>query len=77
MRRLVKVLILVLLPLALAYAAWPIYSALEIREAVIARIPQRRLGTPRDVAEVVAFLARRASYINGTVIHVNGGLFGG
>ena len=36
MRRLVKVLILVLLPLALAYAAWPIYSALEIREAVIA-----------------------------------------
>jgi len=36
MRRLIKVLILVLLPLALAYAAWPIYSALEIREAVIA-----------------------------------------
>jgi hypothetical protein len=36
MRRLVKVLILVLLPLAIAYAAWPIYSALEIREAVIA-----------------------------------------
>ena len=36
MRRLVKVVILVLLPLALAYAAWPIYSALEIREAVIA-----------------------------------------
>ena len=36
MRRLAKVLILVLLPLALAYAAWPIYSALEIREAVIA-----------------------------------------
>ena len=36
MRRLIKVLILVLLPLSLAYAAWPIYSALEIREAVIA-----------------------------------------
>jgi hypothetical protein len=36
MRRLAKVLILVLLPLALTYAAWPIYSALEIREAVIA-----------------------------------------
>ena len=36
MRRLVKVVILVLLPLALAYAVWPIYSALEIREAVIA-----------------------------------------
>lgn len=49
----------------------------EILEAVIGRIPLRRLGTPQDVAEVVAFLARRASYINGTVIHVNGGLFGG
>jgi hypothetical protein len=36
MRRLAKVLILVLLPLAVAYAAWPIYSALEIREAVVA-----------------------------------------
>jgi len=49
----------------------------EIREAVVARIPLRRLGAPQDVAEVVAFLARRASYINGSVIHVNGGLFGG
>jgi 3-oxoacyl-[acyl-carrier protein] reductase len=29
------------------------------------------------VAEVVAFLATRASYVNGTVIHVNGGMFGG
>jgi len=26
---------------------------------------------------VVAFLATRGSYINGTVIHVNGGLYGG
>jgi NAD(P)-dependent dehydrogenase (short-subunit alcohol dehydrogenase family) len=29
------------------------------------------------VAEVVAWLATRASYVNGGVIHVNGGLFGG
>ena len=35
MRRLIKVLILVL-PLALAYLAWPVYSALEIREAMVA-----------------------------------------
>jgi len=26
---------------------------------------------------VVAFLAARGSYINGSVIHVNGGLYGG
>jgi hypothetical protein len=35
MRRLTKVLILAL-PLALAYLAWPVYSALEIREAIVA-----------------------------------------
>ena len=35
MRRLIKVFILAL-PLALAYAAWPVHSALEIREAIVA-----------------------------------------
>jgi Protein of unknown function (DUF2939) len=36
MRRLVKVVVFVLLPLAVAYAAWPVHSALEIREAIVA-----------------------------------------
>jgi len=35
MRRLVKVLILAL-PLAIAYLAWPVFAALEIREAIVA-----------------------------------------
>jgi hypothetical protein len=35
MRRLIKVLVLAL-PLVLAYLAWPVYSALEIREAMVA-----------------------------------------
>jgi 3-oxoacyl-[acyl-carrier protein] reductase len=48
----------------------------EIRDAIIARIPQGRMGRPEEVAEVVAFLASRASYVNGSVIHVNGGMFG-
>ena len=34
----------------------------------------RRLGTPKDVAQAVAFLCSNASsYITGTTIHVNGG----
>ena len=49
----------------------------EIREGILARIPQGRMGRPDEVAEVVAFLVTRASYINGTVVHVNGGMFGG
>jgi 3-oxoacyl-[acyl-carrier protein] reductase len=49
----------------------------EVQQAILARIPQGRMGRPEEVAEVVAFLAARASYVNGTVIHVNGGMFGG
>ena len=49
----------------------------EIRSSILARIPQGRMGRADEIADVVAFLATRASYINGTVIHVNGGMFGG
>jgi 3-oxoacyl-[acyl-carrier protein] reductase len=49
----------------------------EVRGAILARIPQGRMGRPEEVAEVVAFLATRGSYVNGCVLHVNGGLFGG
>ena len=49
----------------------------EIRDDVLKRIPLGRLGQPCEVAEVVAFLATGASYVTGTVIHVNGGLYGG
>ena len=38
-------------------------------------IPARRLGTPQELAAVVAFLAsERASYVTGTSIAVDGGL---
>jgi len=47
------------------------------REAILARIPLRRMGTPEEVAEVVAWLATGASYVHGSVIHVNGGMYGG
>lgn len=49
----------------------------EIRDDILRRIPLERLGQPCEVAEVVAFLATRASYVTGTVIHVNGGMYGG
>jgi 3-oxoacyl-[acyl-carrier protein] reductase len=49
----------------------------EAREAILARVPLGRMGTPEEVAEVVAWLATGASYVQGSVIHVNGGLYGG
>lgn len=35
--------------------------------------PLNRLGTPRDIAEVVAFLAGSGRWINGQVVFANGG----
>ena len=48
----------------------------EAREALLSQIPLKRVGTPREVAAVVRFLASDgAAYITGQVIHVNGGLY--
>ena len=45
------------------------------REKIILNIPIKRLGTPKDVANAVNFLAKEdSSYITGHTIHVNGGL---
>jgi 3-oxoacyl-[acyl-carrier protein] reductase len=50
----------------------------EKRASVLARTPLGRLGVPEDVAGAVCFLAsEEASFINGAVIDVNGGLITG
>jgi 3-oxoacyl-[acyl-carrier protein] reductase len=47
----------------------------EARTAMSGQIPLERLGSPRDVAGVVAFLAsEHAAYVTGQVIVVDGGL---
>ena len=48
----------------------------EAREGLMQQVPLKRIGTAREVAEVVRFLAGDgAGYITGQVIHVNGGLY--
>lgn len=46
----------------------------EMKANAEAGIPQKRLGTPEEVAELVTFLlTSKAEYINGEVIRIDGG----
>ncbi len=47
----------------------------QVIEAMIEKVPLRRMGTPDEVANVYLFLASdEASYVNGTVLSVDGGV---
>ena len=46
------------------------------KEAIIAKIPSKRLGKPEDIANAVTFLSSdHSDYINGETLHVNGGMY--
>jgi acetoacetyl-CoA reductase len=48
----------------------------DVREAIVAGIPMRRMGAPEEIAAAVAFLvAEENGYVTGANIPVNGGLF--
>ena len=48
----------------------------QVKERLQGLIPQKRFGTPEDVAHVVEFLTSpKSSYITGQVVGVNGGMF--
>lgn len=48
----------------------------EQRQFILNKVPLQRVGGSDDVSYVAAFLASpRSSYITGTTIHVNGGMF--
>ena len=49
----------------------------EVKDAILARVPLGRMAEPGEIADVVAFLATRGSYLHGSVLHVNGGMYGG
>ena len=46
------------------------------KEALLGKIPLKRFGSPEDIGAAAVFLASdQASYITGSTIHVNGGMF--
>ena len=46
------------------------------KEVILRQIPLGRMGSADDISNAVAFLAsEEASYITGSVIHVNGGMY--
>ncbi|MBL4607404.1 MAG: 3-oxoacyl-ACP reductase FabG [Pseudomonadales bacterium] len=48
------------------------------KEALLLKVPLGRLGAPEEIASAVGFLASdKASYITGSTMHVNGGMFMG
>lgn len=48
----------------------------EVKGSILEKIPMKRLGQSGEVAEAVLFLAsEHSSYITGSTIHVNGGMF--
>jgi len=48
----------------------------EIKDSYTSKIPLKRFGDPKDIAEAVAFLLSDSSaYITGEVLKVNGGMY--
>ena len=47
----------------------------NVKEGINAQIPLKRMGTPKEVAKVVRFLASEdSSYVTGQVINIDGGM---
>ncbi len=52
------------------------FASKEWNQAMLARTPMGRFGTPEEIANLVVFLASNAaSYITGETVNINGGWF--
>ncbi len=53
----------------------PLIASEELKQKMIKAVPMRRLGTPEDIAGVVAFLAsEESSFVTGNYIVIDGGM---
>ncbi|MDR4946700.1 acetoacetyl-CoA reductase [Neobacillus cucumis] len=47
----------------------------KVLEGIVAKVPQKRLGKPEEVARGVVFLCQDGAYITGQQLNINGGLY--
>jgi pteridine reductase len=54
-------------------AVFPESYAAALRDHLVAKVPQKRAGSPDEVARLVRFLVENGSYMTGQVIAIDGG----
>lgn len=47
----------------------------NVREKIVAKIPQRRFGQPKEIARGIIYLCKDGEYITGQQLNINGGLY--
>lgn len=47
----------------------------KVLEAVVSKVPQKRLGKPEEIARGVVYLCKDGDYITGQQLNINGGLY--
>jgi pteridine reductase len=51
----------------------PEHYDLKKRARIVGKIPLKKMGTSRDVAEAIVYLAAQATYVTGQILSVDGG----
>ncbi len=47
----------------------------KLKDGILSSIPLKKFGEPEDISDMVSYLILKGSYITGTQIHINGGLY--
>jgi acetoacetyl-CoA reductase len=47
----------------------------NVLDKIVAKVPQRRLGKPEEIAKGVVFLCKDGAYITGQELNINGGIY--
>lgn len=47
----------------------------KVLEKIVAKVPQRRLGRPDEIAKGVVYLCKDGDYITGQELNINGGIY--